>query len=143
MKADSRPARIQATVEVRRTHTPDSRAESAFSAVARMARPQGDHWTNAARAMATSGATTSVSTWPGVKRIGAEWKETSIGTGNGSKRFFGRMNGRAVKTNRTWLRPMVATITRTRGRLNRRRSRSSLRAPTAAARNSESTRANQ
>ena len=32
VKADSTPARVQATVEVRRTHTPDSRADSVFSA---------------------------------------------------------------------------------------------------------------
>ena len=39
MKADSAPATVQAKVEVRRTHTPDSRAESAFSDMARMASP--------------------------------------------------------------------------------------------------------
>ena len=71
------------------------------------------------------------------------WKEMSTGTGNGLKRFFGRMKGRAVKTNSTWDRPMVATITRTRGRLNSRRSSSSQRAPTTAARARASTRANQ
>ena len=46
MKADSTPAMIQVTVEVRRTQTPDSRAESAFSAVARMASPQGENRMN-------------------------------------------------------------------------------------------------
>ena len=65
------------------------------------------------------------------------------GTGNGLNRFFGRMKGRAVNTNSTWLRPMVATMTSTRGRLNRRRRRSSLSAPTAAASASDSARANQ
>ena len=50
VKADSAPARVQATVEVRRTHTPDRRAESAFSAVARMARPQGENRMKAASA---------------------------------------------------------------------------------------------
>ncbi len=58
----------QVMVEVRRTHTPDSRAESAFSAVARMARPHGERRMNSARAIATIGATIRVSTWPGVKR---------------------------------------------------------------------------
>ena len=53
------------------------------------------------------------------------------------------MNGSAVSARRTWLRPIVATITRTRGRLKRRRSTSSDNAPTAAARAIESTRANQ
>ena len=67
----------------------------------------------------------------------------SNGTGKALKRFFGRMNGRAVNTNRTWLNPMVATITSTLGRLNSRRSRSSLRAPTPAARTRDNTRANQ
>ena len=72
VKADSTPATIQATVEVRRTHTPDSRAESAFSAMARMASPQGDHLTKAARAMATTGAVTSVITCPGGEQVGAD-----------------------------------------------------------------------
>ncbi len=67
-KADSTPASVQVTVEVRRTQTPDSRAESAFSAMARMARPHGDHLTKAARPSATRGATTRVTTWPGVNR---------------------------------------------------------------------------
>ncbi len=67
----------------------------------------------------------------------------SKGTGKALKRFFGRMKGRAVKTNRTWLSPMVATMTSTRGRLNSRRSSSSLRAPTAAASPRDSTSANQ
>ena len=71
------------------------------------------------------------------------WKEKSTGTGNGLNRFFGRMKGRAVNTNSTWLSPMVATMTSTRGRLNRRRSNSSERAPTAAARSRDSARANQ
>ena len=68
VKADRTPARVQAMVEVRRTHTPDSRAESAFSAMARMARPQGDHLMKAARPMATTGAAIRVRTWPGVNR---------------------------------------------------------------------------
>ena len=68
VKADSTPATVQAMVEVRRTHTPDSRAESAFSAMARMARPHGDHLTSTASPMATIGAATRVITWPGVNR---------------------------------------------------------------------------
>ena len=40
------------------------------------------------------------------------WKETSKGTGNGWKRFLGRMKGSAVKRNSTWVSPMVATMTR-------------------------------
>ena len=70
-------------------------------------------------------------------------KEMSNGTGKGLNRFFGRMKGSAVNTNSTWLSPMVATMTRTRGRLNNRRSSSSLMAPTAAARPRDSTSANQ
>ena len=54
VNADSTPATVQAMVDVRRTHTPDRRAESAFSATARMARPQGDHLTKTASPMATS-----------------------------------------------------------------------------------------
>ena len=53
------------------------------------------------------------------------------------------MNGSAVRASSTWLSPMVATITSTRGRLNSRRSTSSDRAPTAAASVMDKTRANQ
>ncbi len=133
VKAESTPAMVHATVEVRRVQTPDRRAESRFSAMARMARPHVDQRTSAARPMATRGATTRVITSPGVKTYEPMRKETSKGTGNGLYRFAGRMNGRAVSTNRTWLSPMVATMTSTRGRSARRRSRSSLSAPTAAA----------
>src|SRR5271165_2619834 len=67
VKADSTPARVQAIVEVRRTQTPERRAESAFSDMARMARPQGLNLMKAARARATTGATIRVSTSPGEK----------------------------------------------------------------------------
>ena len=50
VNADSTPASVQATVEVRRTQTPDRRAESAFSDMARMARPHGEYLMNAASA---------------------------------------------------------------------------------------------
>ena len=39
MKAESAPATVQVRVEVRRIHTPESRAESAFSDMARMDSP--------------------------------------------------------------------------------------------------------
>ena len=68
VNADSRPAMTHVMVDVRRTQTPDRRAESAFSAVARMASPHGESRMNNARAIATRGATISVRTWPGVKR---------------------------------------------------------------------------
>ena len=68
VKADRSPASIHATFEVRRTQTPERRAESLFSVVARMARPQGDHRTKATRARATRGATIRASTSPGVNR---------------------------------------------------------------------------
>ena len=70
-------------------------------------------------------------------------KDRWIGTGNGLERFLGRMKGSAVKTKRTWERPMVATMTSTLGRLNSRRSSSSLSAPMAAARPTASTSENQ
>ena len=41
---------VQATVEVRRTQIPDKRADSAFSAMARMARPHDEKRMKAARA---------------------------------------------------------------------------------------------
>ena len=68
VKADSTPAIVQATVEVRRTQTPERRAESPFSAMARMASPQVERLTNKASPIATIGATTRVITCPGVKR---------------------------------------------------------------------------
>ena len=63
--------------------------------------------------------------------------------GTACNRFFGRMKGSAVKTNSTWLSPMVATMTSTRGRSNRRRSTSSQSAPTPAASPTASTSENQ
>ena len=82
-KAESTPATVQATVDVRRVHTPDRRAESRFSAMARMARPQVDHLTRAAKPMATRGATTRVITSPGLNTKVPTWNDTSKGTGNG------------------------------------------------------------
>ena len=68
VKADSTPATVHAVVDVRRTHTPDRRAESAFSAMARMASPHGDHFTSTASPMATMGAATRIISCPGVNR---------------------------------------------------------------------------
>src|SRR3982074_2449245 len=42
------PAIIHATVDIRRTHTPDRRAESAFSAIARNANPYRENRRNSA-----------------------------------------------------------------------------------------------
>ena len=89
VKADSTPARVQATVEVRRTHTPDSRADSAFSAVARMARPHGENRMKAARARATTGATMRVMTSPGEKRKVPMWKVTVDGDREGPEELLG------------------------------------------------------
>src|SRR5262249_50019098 len=97
VNADSRPATTHVIVDVRRTHTPERRADSAFSAVARIASPQGDHRRKSASASATSGATMSVSTWPGVKRKPSSVKLRWIGTGKGSDSFLGRTKGRTVK----------------------------------------------
>ena len=94
---------------------------------------------NAATDNATIGATISVSTWPGVKTNPPTLKLQLIGTGNGRDSFFGRMNGSAVSRNSTCESPIVATITKTRGRLKSRRSVSSQSAPTAAARSSAAT----
>ncbi len=58
----------QASVEVLRTHTPANRAESAFSDMARMARPYGERVKNTASAATMSGATineSTVSPWKG------------------------------------------------------------------------------
>src|ERR1700683_1213436 len=131
---DNAPASVHATVEVRRTQTPESLAESAFSAIARIASPHGDQRTNAAIPMATIGAATSDTTSPGGNLKPSSVNEVLIGTGKGSKSFFGLMKGRTVSRYRTCDRPMVATITIIRGRLNSLRSNSSDPAPAAAAR---------
>ena len=82
--ADKAPARVQATVDVRRTHTPDSRADSAFSAVARMASPHDESLMKAARAITTMGATISVRTSPDEKRKVPMWNVQWMGTGKGA-----------------------------------------------------------
>ena len=72
MKADSAPATVQVSVEVRRIHTPERRAESAFSDMARMDRPHEVKRTASTRTTVTMGATMSVSTSVGVMMNGPE-----------------------------------------------------------------------
>ena len=98
VKAERMPAMVQAIVEARRTHTPDSRAESAFSDMARMASPHGEYRMKTAKAAATIGATMRVSTAPGPKTKPPMTKDRWMGTGNGADRCLGRMKGKAVKT---------------------------------------------
>ena len=83
MKAESAPATVQVSVEVRRIHTPESRAESAFSDMARMERPHGVSRTASTSAAVTSGATISVSTSVGVMTKPPSENERSKGTGTG------------------------------------------------------------
>ena len=83
VKAESAPATVQVSVEVRRIHTPESRAESAFSDMARMVRPQLVVRTAIARTMATIGATIRVRTSAGVKMVDPRVKDRSKGTGTG------------------------------------------------------------
>src|ERR1039458_9553388 len=80
---DSTPASVHATVEVRLTQTPESLAESAFSAMARIASPHGDHLTNAATPIAMRGAATSATISPGGNLIPSSTKDVLIGTGKG------------------------------------------------------------
>ena len=84
LKAESAPAIVHVNVEVRRIHTPERRAESAFSDMARMDRPQLVERTATASAMATMGATIRVSTCAGVKITVPMENEMSKGTGTGS-----------------------------------------------------------
>ena len=79
--ADRAPANVQATVEVRRTQIPDSRADSAFSAMARMASPHDEKRMKAARARTTTGATIRVRTSPGENRKVPTWNVQLMGTG--------------------------------------------------------------
>src|ERR1700679_2214784 len=83
LKAESAPATTQVRVEVRRTQTPESRAESAFSDMARMDRPHGVQRTATTRARTTTGATINVSTSAGVIRTEPTVKDQSKGTGTG------------------------------------------------------------
>jgi hypothetical protein len=72
VKAESAPATVHVSVEVRRIHTPERRAESAFSDMARMARPHEVKRTASTRITVTMGATMRVSTSVGVNDEGAE-----------------------------------------------------------------------
>ncbi len=83
MNAESAPATVQVSVEVRRIHTPERRAESAFSDMARMARPQEVKRTASTRATVTMGATISVRTSVGVMMTGPSVIDRSKGTGTG------------------------------------------------------------
>ncbi len=83
MKAESAPATVQVRVDVRRIHTPERRAESAFSDIARMERPQEVNRTARTKTMVTIGATISVSTSVGVMMNGPSEKDRSKGTGTG------------------------------------------------------------
>ena len=83
MKADSAPATVQVSVEVRRIHTPDRRAESAFSDIARMASPHEVKRTDSTRIAVTMGATMRVSTSVGVMMKGPSENDRSKGTGTG------------------------------------------------------------
>ena len=83
MKADNAPATVQVRVEVRRIQTPERRAESAFSDMARMDRPQEVNRTASTRATVTRGATMRVSTSVGVMMTGPREKDRSKGTGTG------------------------------------------------------------
>ena len=83
VKADSAPATVQVRVEVRRIHTPERRAESAFSDMARMASPHEVNRTASTRMIVTMGATISVSTSVGVMMNGPSEKDRSKGTGTG------------------------------------------------------------
>ena len=79
--------------------------------------------------MATSGAMMSVATSPGC-RIPPPIEIVQLnGNGYGTKKSLGATNGSTVNRKRTWLSPIVATITITRGRSNRRRKSSSHSAP--------------
>ena len=83
VKADSAPATVHVSVEVRRIHTPERRAESAFSDMARMASPQEVKRTASTRTTVTMGATMRVRTSVGVMMKGPSENDRSKGTGTG------------------------------------------------------------
>ena len=83
MKAESAPATVQVSVDVRRIQTPESRAESAFSDMARMDSPHEVKRTARTSARVTIGATMSVSTSVGVMMNGPSENDRSKGTGTG------------------------------------------------------------
>ena len=112
-------------VDVRRTHTPDRRADSAVLGHGPHGQAPHDQRMNAARASATIGATTRVSTSPDLNSVPPTVNVMWTGSGNDLKSSFGRMNGSTVNRYSTWQIPIVATITRTRGRFKSRRRTSS------------------
>ena len=83
MKAESAPATVHVRVEVRRIQTPERRAESAFSDMARMASPHDVKRTASTRITVTMGATMRVSTSVGVMMNGPSENDRSKGTGTG------------------------------------------------------------
>ena len=83
VKADSAPATVHVSVDVRRIQTPERRAESAFSDMARMARPHEVNRTASTRTSVTMGATMRVSTSVGVMMNGPSENGRSNGTGTG------------------------------------------------------------
>ena len=74
---------VQVSVDVRRIQTPESRAESAFSDMARIDRPHEVKRTAKTSATVTSGATMSVRTSVGVMMNGPSENDRSNGTGTG------------------------------------------------------------
>src|SRR5271170_5226651 len=101
VKADSAPATVHVRVDVRRIQTPESRAESAFSDMARMDRPHEVNRTASTRTSVTMGATMRVSTSVGVMMNGPRENCRSNGTGTGLYRLDGRMKGSAVSASNT------------------------------------------
>ncbi len=116
---DSTAASIQTTVETRLTGMPTRRADSPFSAAARMATPNEENRKNAASAAATRGTSSRIIS---SRSLSTRNRPTVVlapnGTGNPAARLSIDSVMRNVKSRKSWAAPRVATSTISRGALN-------------------------
>ena len=126
VSAASVPARTQTNVVRLRTGTPRSRARSVFSAAARIAVPASDRRRNQASAPTTTGTTAATSRWSPVRMTGPRVMVVEVrGVSNAP-----RMGDSTPKANlgmasssppSSCARPMVATVSTSRGACAKRR----------------------
>ena len=114
-----------------RTGTPSRRARSVFSAAARMAVPARDRRRNQASAPTTTGTTATASRWLPVMSAGPTSNDSELsGVSNAPSTrpsapnsFWGMSSSIPP---RTWARPMVATVSTSRGASANRRTTADL-----------------
>ena len=126
VRAASAPARTHTTVVRLRTGTPSSRARSVFSAAARIAVPASEPRRNQASAPTTSGTTAATSRWSPLMTTGPSSKLVEVsGVSNAPSSGDSTPNTRrgipSSRPPRSWARPMVATVSTSRGAWAKRR----------------------